>query len=77
MYDAFFGEAAPTDDGRDGTQDGWLAGEARWTMSLPLALTAVVSLVLGLAPNLLVGFYQLAWTAAISVAGASELGAIP
>ena len=77
VYDAFFGEAEPTDDARGGAQDGWLAGEARWTMSLPLALTAVVSIVLGLAPNLLVGFYQLAWTAATSVAGVSELGAIP
>jgi multicomponent Na+:H+ antiporter subunit D len=56
VYDAFFGNReAPA--GR----------EARWTMSLPLAITALASVAFGLAPDLGFAFFTLAWQAAESV----------
>ena len=41
----------------------------RWTLTAPLALTAFVAILLGVMPDVGVGFYQLAWNAAVSVAG--------
>jgi len=41
----------------------------RWTLTAPLAFTAFVVILLGVMPDLGVGFYRLAWNAAASVAG--------
>ena len=70
VHDAFF--RAPDREDRDGGLQpvGQLSREARWTMSAPLALTAIVTILLGLAPDVGFRFYQLAWSAAtVVVAG--------
>jgi multicomponent Na+:H+ antiporter subunit D len=54
VYSAFFG--------KPGTQIRY--DEAGLALTLPLTLTAVVSIILGIYPNAGPAFYQLAWTAA-------------
>ena len=57
VHDAFFGKPeAPA------------GGKGRWTITVPLALTALASLAFGLVPDLGFGFFTLAWQAAESVA---------
>lgn len=48
--------------------------EARLALTLPLVVTAVASVFLGLAPNAGLAFYQLAWDAATRVMGGSISG---
>jgi multicomponent Na+:H+ antiporter subunit D len=65
VYDAFFtpahGEVTPE----------------RWTLTLPLATTAVAALLLGIMPDFGAGFYRLAWSAAMSVVAGSAAGGVP
>ena len=81
VYDAFFAGAGAPGSGAQGGERhdggdagdppaavGLLAGEARWSLSGPLAVTAVLAILLGLMPDFGFGFYELAWTAARSVA---------
>jgi multicomponent Na+:H+ antiporter subunit D len=80
IYDAFFGGTADrrsevANDERPhagGALDrpgaaGFFAEEARWSMSAPLAVTAILAILLGLMPDVGFGFYELAWTAASSI----------
>lgn len=65
IYDAFF--KSPRAE----------LAEAGSAMSLPLALTALVALLLGVFPNVGLAFYQLAWEAASSVVSSPPAGALP
>ena len=66
VYDAFF-RGTPAE-----------FGEARPSMSLPLALTAAAAVLLGVFPDAGLSFYRLAWQAATSVVSSGELmGALP
>ena len=66
VYDAFF-RGPPAE-----------FGEARPSMSLPLALTAAAAVLLGVFPDAGLSFYRLAWQAATSVVSSGELmGALP
>jgi multicomponent Na+:H+ antiporter subunit D len=57
VYTAFFGQGA--DPGR--------CNEASPALWVPLAITALLSLVLGIMPNAGLAFYHLAWQAATSL----------
>jgi len=65
VYDAFFkpayGEVEPE----------------RLMLTAPLAATALAALLLGVAPDIGVGFYQLAWSAATSVVAGAASGGVP
>ena len=65
IYDAFF--RAP---------HGTVSPE-RPSLTVPLAATALVALLLGIAPNIGIGFYRLAWSAATSVVGGADAGGLP
>lgn len=65
VYDAFF--RAP---------HGTVSPE-RPSLTVPLAATALVALLLGIAPNIGIGFYRLAWSAATSVVGGADAGGLP
>ena len=65
IYDAFF--RAP---------HGTVSPE-RPSLTVPLAATALVALLLGIAPNIGLGFYRLAWSAATSVVGGADAGGLP
>jgi len=51
VYHAFFGEP-------DGPDHRAAAGEAPWTMVVPLSLTALISVFLGLYPDFLLGLVR-------------------
>lgn len=65
VYDAFF--RAP---------HGTVSPE-RPAMTIPLAATAVAAVLLGVMPDIGVGFYRLAWSAALSVVGGAGAGGSP
>jgi multicomponent Na+:H+ antiporter subunit D len=65
VYDAFF--RAP---------HGTVSSE-RATMTMPLAFTALAAVLLGVMPDIGVGFYRLAWSAAVSVVGGPAAGGSP
>ena len=65
VYDAFF--RAP---------HGTVSSE-RAAMTVPLAVTALAAVLLGVMPDIGVGFYRLAWSAAESVVGGIAAGGSP
>ena len=75
VHDAFFRRRESTSETSDGSSARWPAREVRWSMSLPLAFTALMAVVLGLSPDIGFGFFRLAWSAAASVTGAA--GGVP
>ena len=59
VYDAFFRESEVKREEQ--------RGDAPWTMTAPLVFTALIVLVLGVAPDFGFHFYSLAWMAAEQV----------
>jgi multicomponent Na+:H+ antiporter subunit D len=51
-------------------------GDGRPALTIPLALTAVAAVVLGIAPDAVLNLYQLAWQAARSIVSAGTGGGL-
>ncbi len=77
LYDGFFRPPDHNNGNAGAGRVGRLSREARWTMSMPLAVTAIVTILLGLAPDLGFQFYQLAWSAATTVVSAGGEPGLP